>query len=148
MIFVCGYIGSGKTTYSKKLAKDKQYELVEVSNIVKEILGEQKRQHLQGHPELDKEIIKRLEQCDDNVVISGARQVSILKAFPNAKLIWLEVPNSERYRRILKRDDAKDEVDSRKKFDEVMKRDIDLGLGEVESYIRQRQDSEIVENYR
>jgi predicted kinase len=144
MIFVCGELGSGKTTYASQVAKTKGYGMIEVSDIVKRILGQTERSKLQGHPELDKAVIHELVDAGSDIVVSGARQVSILKAFPSAELVWIEVPEEERYRRLVSRMDNKDPEKTKEAFKVAQQRDQDLGLGEVKSYIMNSNKGRIV----
>ena len=53
IIFVAGYICSGKTYHANEIADDKDYDMIEVSSIVREILDTNERSKLQGHPELE-----------------------------------------------------------------------------------------------
>jgi hypothetical protein len=92
---------------------------VVVSNIVKGILQTTDRNKLQDSLHLDQEIAQSIcmnlhfyaEQYP-HVVVDGIRQSSIvdfvLKEFPDAELIWLEVPVRERKRRYEARKDVKD----------------------------------------
>jgi len=144
MIFVCGELGSGKTTYASQLARTKGYALVEVSDIIKRALGQIERSKLQGHPELDTIVIHELIEAGHDTVVSGARQVSILKGFPLAELVWIEVPEEERFRRLSKRVDNKDPDKTRDAFNIAQLRDQELGLGEVKSYIMSSNKGKIV----
>lgn len=144
MIFVSGYLGSGKTTYAKQVAQTKGYSVVEVSDLVKVALGQHERSKLQGHPELDKTIIQELTASGNDTVVSGARQVSILKAFPDAELVWLEVPEEERFRRLVSRMDNKDPNKTKEAFLIAQKKDSDLGVDEVKKYIMSNKNGRIV----
>lgn len=108
-----GRICSGKSTYYPDA-----YRVV-VSNIVRGILNSTDRNKLQNSEHLDKEIADSLlmvmhHVCEQypHVVVDGIRQISIvnrvLEYFPDAELVWLEVPTEERKRRYESRQDVKD----------------------------------------
>jgi hypothetical protein len=111
---VFGRICSGKGNYTK----DAECKIV-VSNIVRALVSSENREALQNSMHLDNRIaealLQNIEIClehYDEVVIDGIRQVSIadriLSMYPDAELIWLEVPAEERKRRYEKRKDVKD----------------------------------------
>lgn len=136
-IFICGKLGSGKSTYAKEVARAKGYQMVEVSDIVKDILKQTEREKLQNHPELDSIIIREILSHGPDTVISGVRQVSILKAFDLAEqFIWIEVSEEERFRRLANRIDEKDPVKTKEAFLIAQERDNKLGVLEVETFIR------------
>ncbi len=109
-----GRICSGKSTYSWN-----GYRVV-VSNIVKGIIKSSSRAQLQQSMHLDDQIASSILHvtswvlCETGqpVLIDGIRQVSIvekvLEKYPDAELVWLEVPTEERKRRYENRKDAKD----------------------------------------
>lgn len=111
---VFGRICSGKGHYTK----DAERTIV-VSNIVRSIVNSTDRSTLQNSLHLDKQIADAilyyieysLEHYKD-VAVDGIRQVSIvnriLKYYPDAELVWLEVPTEERKRRYESRKDIKD----------------------------------------
>lgn len=90
-----------------------------VSNIVKGILQTTDRNKLQESTHLDLEIAESIcmtlhyyaEQYP-HVVVDGIRQGTIvdfvLNEFPDAEMVWLEVPIEERKRRYEHRKDTKD----------------------------------------
>lgn len=115
LILLFGRICSGKSSYMK----DKK-RLV-VSDIVKQIINSTDRSQLQNTMHLDEQIGNAI--CAyiktafdswnfDKLVVDGIRQVSIvyqvLEFFPNAELIWLEVPTEERKKRYENRKDIRD----------------------------------------
>lgn len=108
-----GRICSGKTSYMPD-----SYRVV-VSNIVKALLNTTDRSELQNSQHFDQEIADSIlmtmhHVCEQytHVIVDGIRQVSIvnrvLEEFPDAELVWLEVPTEERKRRYEARQDAKD----------------------------------------
>lgn len=137
LIFICGEICSGKTTemFNRSSA---DFIHIEVSNLVKALLQEQERDKLQGHPELSTAIIAEIYENVvkyNNVIVTGVRQVEILRAYKNAELVWLNVDEETRFQRYLKRGDiAKDKL-TQEGFQLAQKRDNELGLQEVKEYI-------------
>ena len=108
-----GRICSGKSS----LYKD-SYRIV-ASNLVRGIVNSASREDLQNTMHLDDAIAESIIMSIDyvidenpHVVVDGIRQASIvekvLQHYPNAELIWLEVPVEERKRRYEARKDAKD----------------------------------------
>ena len=91
-----------------------------VSDIVKNIISSNNRDALQNSLHLDSQIgttlINNIYIASmanrEYIVVDGIRQVSIvdriLNAYPEAELVWLEVPTEERKRRYENRKDAKD----------------------------------------
>lgn len=145
MIFVCGKLGSGKSTYANQVAKTLGYKMVEVSDIVKSILKQTERSKLQNHPELDSIIVRELYEAGHDTVVSGVRQVSILKAFPSVEqLIWIEVSEEERFRRLSNRLDDKDPVKTKEAFLIAQERDNMLGVPEVEQYIKTHPKGKVI----
>ena len=146
MTFVCGFLCSGKSFYAKAVAAAEQTKgpvvvQMEVSDIVRAILKEEDREKLQGHPELDKQIIFSIDNLrymnkGNEIVISGARQTSILIAFPKATCIWIDVPESVRYNRF--KLSQKDKDTSLLGFTKANERDVELGIEELKHYILNR----------
>lgn len=106
---VFGRICSGKGSYKKD-----SYRVV-VSDIVRSIINTASRDALQNTMHLDNRIAESIIQAanaHDNIIIDGIRQVTIvdrvLTTFPDAEMIWLEVPVEERKRRYENRKHAKD----------------------------------------
>lgn len=108
-----GRICSGKSTMYPTAKR------IVVSNIVRDIIKTTDRSKLQESMHLDQEIAKSIcsylhhyiEQCP-HIVVDGIRQVTIvsyiLEEFPDAEMMWLEVPTQERKRRYESRKDIKD----------------------------------------
>ena len=145
--FVCSRIGGGKTYISQLLAQSSVSLLIEVSDIVKLILGESERTKIINHIELEDQIIEEIYNrirfsSHSSIVISGARQVGILKSFPKATLIWLEVDRELRFRRYIERatDLDKDTYRSRMFFDISDTSDVSLGLDAVKEYIVKKEN--------
>ena len=98
----------------------KDAERIVVSDIVRGIIRSSSREELQNTMHLDlsitAEIIEHigdlLKKEVSEIVVDGIRQVSIVELvvahFPDAELIWLEVPVEERKRRYENRKDLKD----------------------------------------
>jgi hypothetical protein len=112
---VFGRICSGKGSYMKDT-----HRLV-VSDIVKQIVSSTNRDVLQNSMHLDNRIAQAIiyyitglfdQSYQDHIVVDGIRQVSIvdrvLETFPQAEMVWLEVPYDERKRRYEARKDVKD----------------------------------------
>ena len=108
-----GRICSGKSS----LYKD-SYRIV-ASNLVRGIVNSASREDLQNTMHLDDTIAEAIIMSIDyvidenpHVVVDGIRQASIVEKvvqhYPDAELIWLEVPVEERKRRYEARKDAKD----------------------------------------
>jgi len=108
-----GRICSGKSS----LYKD-SYRII-VSNLVRGIINSASREDLQNTMHLDNKIAEAVIRTIDyvidehpHVVVDGIRQATIvekvLQHYPDAELVWLEVPVEERKRRYEARKDAKD----------------------------------------
>lgn len=115
---VFGRICSGKSSLKRDALRD---AVVEVSHLVKTLIKRSSREALQNTMNLDAEIaemllgrIAKLEAMEiwDTIIVDGIRQVSIvervLEQYPQAELVWVEVPTEERRRRYYARQDAKD----------------------------------------
>ena len=112
---VFGRICSGKGSYMKEADKR-----IVVSDIVKSMVSSTNRDALQNSMHFDSQIGTALINSiyiatmadKEHIVVDGIRQVSIvdrvLQAYPDAEMIWLEVPYDERKRRYENRKDAKD----------------------------------------
>ena len=108
----------GKICSGKSSLYVDSYRIV-VSNIVRGIIHSTNRADLQNTIHLDDKIAEAVIMTIDHaidkhshIVVDGIRQASIVKKvlqhYPNAELIWLEVPVEERKRRYEARKDAKD----------------------------------------
>lgn len=114
LTLVFGRICSGKGSYLPDTRR------VIVSDIVKSIVSSTNRDALQNSLHLDNQIGTTLLNTvyiasmanAEHVVIDGIRQVAIvdrvLSMYPDAELVWLEVPTEERKRRYENRKDVKD----------------------------------------
>jgi hypothetical protein len=102
---VFGRICSGKGHYTKNL----EYTIV-VSKLVRDIVMSTDRSILQNSLHLDENIansilfeIEAASEHHYEITVDGIRQISIvhkiLEEYPDAELIWLEVPTKERKRR-------------------------------------------------
>ena len=113
-----GRICSGKSSYRAT----EHLPRIQVSNLVRSLIADSAatRDQLQNTLYLDRLITERILQCIDiydsayglDIIVDGIRQVSIvekvLEKYPDAELVWLEVPDEERRRRYESRGDAKD----------------------------------------
>ena len=151
LIVVLGKVASGKSTFAQTLINHTQ---IDIGSIVREIKKQEERVHNQS---LDKQIIQYLDyklllNRETNFVITGIRQYSILKhliynssSLDDIDLIWLEVSKEELKRRFLNRQFEKDKDLT---FEEVIKRDAELGLTEIENFIEKNQSLfTIIKNY-
>jgi hypothetical protein len=134
-----GRICSGKSSYYPNACR------VVVSNLVRGIINSTSREELQNTMHLDQRIANSILDTLDyiidehpHVVVDGIRQVSIvhevLKHYPEAELVWLEVPVEERKRRYESRKDMKD-VES---FDVADNKPIELECQEIFSIFREQ----------
>lgn len=111
---VFGRICSGKSQYRIKDKVGRTF----VSSIVRALVESSDRDKLQNSMHLDDQIAKKilegpeLMEHTEEIIIDGIRQVSIvnkiLEVYPDAEMIWLEVPVEERKRRYEARGAAKD----------------------------------------
>lgn len=111
---VFGRICSGKSEYRIKDKVGRTY----VSNIVRGLVESEDRDKLQNSMHLDDRIADKIlegfeiMEYSPEIIVDGIRQVSIvnriLEVYPNAELIWLEVPTEERKRRYESRKHVKD----------------------------------------
>ena len=119
-----GRICSGKSSYKPDLPR------IVVSDVVRSIIGSADRSKLQTTMNLDDQIADRIVKAvaafkkykqshrnvdihiSDEIIVDGIRQSSIvdqiLQSYPDAKLVWLEVPVQERKRRYESRGADKD----------------------------------------
>ena len=111
---IFGRICSGKGSYLPDVRR------IVVSDIVKRIVSSTNRDALQNSLHLDNQIGTTLINSiyiatmanEQHIVVDGIRQTTIvdrvLNMYPDAELIWLEVPVEERKRRYENRQDIKD----------------------------------------
>lgn len=110
-----GRICSGKSSYRS----DELIPRIQVSTLVRSIIADfaATRDQLQDTMHLDNLIADRIIELYDSaysfdLIVDGIRQVSIvemiLEKYPDAELVWLEVPTEERKRRYESRGDARD----------------------------------------
>jgi len=120
VILVFGRICSGKSSFQVNAHR------IVVSDIVRKLINSNDRSQLQNTQHLDEqiaeEILRQMESFDylmshdllkvHNIVIDGIRQSSIveyiLEKFPEAHLVWLDVPEETRRRRYETRNADKD----------------------------------------
>ena len=134
-----GRICSGKTSFYKD-----SYRIV-VSNLVRAIINSSSREELQNTMHLDYKIAESILMTinstineHSHIVVDGIRQASIvheiLKHYPDAELVWLEVPVEERKKRYESRKDAKD-VEA---FDIADNKPIELSCQEIFTIFKER----------
>tara|TARA_R110000772_G_scaffold170058_1_gene281967 strand:+ start:41 stop:517 length:477 start_codon:yes stop_codon:yes gene_type:complete len=117
---IFGRICSGKSSFQSQ-----SYRII-VSNIVKDLMGSTDREKLQDSMHLDAVIGDEIVKCLGaltylidrdllplkNIIVDGIRQPEIVErvlgAFPDANLVWLEVPEEKRKKRYELRNDGKD----------------------------------------
>ena len=139
--FVSSKLCSGKSTLARGYMKTIEpfystVEYIEISDIVRKAMKSDNREELQKGAHLDALIVDCIASaalCNDHVVVSGARQVSIIESFPKATHIWMEVPEDVRYERY--QSSVKDADLSEEGFANANKRDEDLGINQVRNYI-------------
>lgn len=152
IILVLGYTGSGKTTYCKDYAAKEGYKYVDVSDFVKKRLNHSKKYDIANEEsrQLAKDIaIDIVDYLNDHnkAIIDGIRQWSIVeficKSFflHELEIRWLEVPLEELKVRFESRTNAENNLT----FEEVYKKDNDLGLAECKKEISNL--IQIVKNY-
>lgn len=134
--FVCGQLCSGKTHYSLALTTAVNGVFIEVGDIVREIKQTKNRRELQDSKDLSEQIvckiIKRMNLGNEKqYIVSGVRQKSILKHFPEATLIWIECSKKERKKRYKERLRQGDVIP----FKEAEQGDVSLGILKVKKYI-------------
>lgn len=140
---ICGPICSGKTTYCKSLAVKTSAKYISLSSIVKSLAKTQLRSELQTTDHLSADITAELflmlgDEINEDWLIDGIRQWSIVEnllayyGHSVIKLVWLEVPEITRKDRYIAASRLGDDMP----FEEASKRDYDLGLGQIESVIK------------
>ena len=113
IIYLCGRICSGKSTYKPEARR------LMVSDIVRNVVRSNDRERLQNSMHLENDILDGLAMCIDydiemgveELIIDGIRQPSILErlsAVYPGEIVWLEVPLEERKRRYEARGAEKD----------------------------------------
>lgn len=141
IVLVCGNIASGKGHFIK--SQYPTYEAISVSSCVKELSGFKTRSQLGTTKDLDNVIanllIERIMNTqNDNVIVDGVRQITILNKLQRyfkdqiKDIIWLHVPEETLRQRFEARNSGKDDMS----FDKAMQSDRDLGIGDVENYIK------------
>lgn len=145
--FICGQISSGKSTIASQEAAKEGATYVDISHIVKQLLNETAREKLQGHPELDEQIVDKLKllQFQNNLIVCGARQISIINAFPDAEIAWVHAPRQQRLERYLNRKDEKD-ILTEDAFTKAEERDNELGLLEIYKFCMSDLKGKIINN--
>ena len=146
VIYLCGRICSGKSSYRSEVKR------VKVSNVVRSIINTNDRSKLQDTMHLDRWILDSLivhisqykQIGEQEIIVDGIRQVSILenllKIFPG-DVIWLEVPTEERKRRYENRSAEKDT----ELFNEADNKPIELECREIYNIFKN--NLQILNNY-
>jgi hypothetical protein len=147
VVFVCGQLCSGKSTYCEMRTKmpGPPAVIVHVSHLVKEIAGAQTRQDLQSTANLHEAIASSLMasievslQCWNTVFVDGIRQIQILDSIIpklrvlNCKMefVWMSVDvNTQkvRYDYMAKQNPTK----FNQSFEEAVAGDWDLGMRDL-----------------
>lgn len=155
ILFLGGYLCSGKGTYIERILSPVGYETITVSSIVKQIVGLSTRKELQDTAHLDKQIIDRIvgileANPHQKFVIDGIRQPSIFWKLQGRlstdivyRLIWLEVSKDECKRRFEAKNDGKENIS----FEEAFDRDASLGLLELENIWKTKFHCQVIKNY-
>lgn len=141
VVLVFGKLCSGKGTYSKTLVQqDPRFIHVTTSDIVKHLVNTTSRALLQLTGHLDAVIAEKMVNLITTtpyIVIDGIRQVSIIDVieqnFTNIQYIWVETDAATRKHRFTDRNDKKDETLN---FEHCERGDAQLGLDQVEKYIK------------
>ena len=132
--FVCGQLCSGKTLYSEALRNLNYDSYIEIGDIVRRLKSSEDRKVLQDSKDMLNHIIDYIrieEKTFVHLIVSGVRQKEILKAFPDATLLWIECPTETRKQRYLNRNREGDT----QTFEEAEQGDINLGILEVKRHI-------------
>lgn len=139
IILISGNICSGKGTYCAQQYPG--YKVIGVSSVVKQMSGFQKRSELGTTKNLGNVIANHIIEeilNSDKIVVDGIRQLSIMEKLQRyfkdqiKDVIWLDVPHEELKSRFEKRAAGKDDMN----FETSIQSDKDLGIGDVENYIR------------
>ena len=135
--FVCGEICSGKSVVANAYAALTNSPIVEIGSIVRGIKNSEDRDVLQDSKALTAEIIKVLQQEEEKampktLIAVGPRQVEIIRKFPHAEFIWIEVPMHVRKMRFNERRRKGDENIA---FETATVGDLYLGINDVKKYI-------------
>lgn len=118
IILVFGRICSGKGHYGKDPIENAR---IVVSDIVRSLVKSSDRNVLQNSLSFDKaiadQILEKIRYYEKmnlwySIIVDGVRQITIvekiLEHYPEAEMVWLEVPTEERKRRYENRQDKKD----------------------------------------
>jgi hypothetical protein len=153
VILVFGRICSGKSTFQSQ-----QHRII-VSNIVRSLLDTNDRSVLQNSLNMDMKIAEEIVSCIEeikvgmkynlikhkNIIVDGIRQTSIvdyiLERYPDAKLVWLQVPTEKRRQRYELRADSKDT----ESFDVADNKPIELECQKIFSIFEDK--LQIINNY-
>jgi len=155
LIAVFGKVCSGKNQYVLENCPPNCLH-IDIGDVVRKLTKTNSRTHDKS---LDSQIIDYLQNeifyskaNTDTMVITGIRQLSILKALEsivneihtiNYERVWLEVPEGILKARYIKRAATKDSCSD---FEDTIKRDSSLGLDELIQYLH-TVNTTIIENY-
>jgi adenylate kinase family enzyme len=106
---VSGLPGSGKTHFSRKLAKQLKIEFLDFDDNLNDLISENKKEfeELGAEEFLAKYSSLRYEELTKRVV---EKLISPLKQFdPNPTLYWVSIPPALRKERLLKRSNIRDQ---------------------------------------
>lgn len=139
IVLVSGKICSGKGHYCA--TRFPEYKQITVSDVVRSIANVASRSELSKTIALDQQIADKLiEEISKYqlVIVDGIRQLSILKRLQQhfgsqiEDIIWLDVPEETLRQRFAGRQHNKDDMS----FDDSLNKDQEMGLGDVEQYMR------------
>lgn len=134
VLFICGELCAGKTTY----CVNQGFSFVEVSFLVKQIIHTNDRNKLQETAYLENTLVEKLHNevnKNNQIVICGVRQPALIFSFENPYVIWIDVPYEIRLRRYLNRADVNKDTLTIEAFNTACEKDNKLGLQSIKQYI-------------
>lgn len=166
IIFVCGYLNSGKSTFTKHLSLNEYTQSIEVSDIVKKTLQVDNvdRAILQDTKKLTNAIAREIESTIDQftidkysklLIINGLRQKDIYSYLEDKCLIgnnvffktlniWINCDEKTRKQRFYS--DTQKNTDT---FETAMQKDFDLGIFHLYGYFLSLNNTVVIDqNYK
>ena len=113
IITIGGFAGSGKSTVADIVAKKLGWERISTGDAFRHLakekgmLLEDFNEHAESHPEIDKELDKKiLKMADDGMAVIDGRLTGLLakKNGISCITVWLDAPLEVRAKRIVKRE--------------------------------------------
>ena len=147
LVVVCGKCCSGKTTFAKEQFPGER--VIDIGDIVRGLIKQEVRAH---NSRLMNNIINELRfkvvsSQESTLIVTGIRQKEIyeelLDITDDIHTYWLEVSERTLKRRFLARNAVKDSMLT---FESVIKKDDELGLGELERYLKDLKTTRIYKN--